>query len=332
MSTDTLATDPEILLSIPSRNRPEGAAAVMELLIESAYDPDCFGFQLVIDSDQVALYQPVIEKFPGRILLGVVEHGGSGLRNVFVKQLEQFIASKSYFLWSLTDDVFGVVNHWDRYLLRTKHLYSDDIFLLGSSCLEWGRSTDVFKSCYCLDSHSTLFQRAAKHAVNFNGVDYTDPLDLDFLVLYEFCELFPAYTHRFAEFIQPLFLQAQHQVGLDIMVAALVQQIYRVSGINRHVIAFPDNIRHINHNAMDKCVKDSFAQNKPMDMRAVREVAQDAVLEICRSAMQGRNDLLHSLGGVLSPEQQAALAAAQATSQSSDSTAPAGSFYPSGNR
>jgi len=270
----------DILLSIPTRNRPEGAAAVMELMLEAAFDPKCFTFQLVIDSDQLELYRPVIKKYSDRTIVAIAEHGGKGLRNVFIKQLEQFIETGSYFLWSLTDDVYGAVHHWDQYLINAKHFYKDDLFLIGSTCVELGRSLDVFKSCYCLDWDSAPLQTAAGQSVQFTGLDPTNQFDTDFLVLYTFCELFPAYTRRFAQYLQRAFLESDHQIGLDIVAPALVQQMNRISGINRLLLAFPDNIRHTNHDAMDKNVKGSFAQNKPMDMKGIRDIAQEMVNQI----------------------------------------------------
>lgn len=270
----------EIVLSILSRSRPELTAAAIKLMYDGCYDPNNFEIHLVIDSDQIELYAPVLKKYP-QIKLGVVEHQKGNLRRCFIKQLEMFRETSAYFMLTLADDMTAVVKNWDRMLLSKKGYFKDDMFTLYSNCRECFRSTEVMQLCYCPPQHSTFYNRAIDRASGFAGLDpKNNPLDADFLMLYEFCELFPVHTYKFAKYVELAYKQSQHAIGIDIVIASLVQQLYRLTGENRLVLGWEDNFRHINNNFFDACIRGSFKQRTPFDMKLSRALAADMAKEI----------------------------------------------------
>ena len=104
----------------------------------------------------------------------------------------------------------------------------------------------------------------------------------------EFCELFPAYTRELARFIQKAFLRTDHQVGLDVVLAVVLQQLCRLTGQNRLVPAFPDNVRHICHCIQMQNVIGTFANNKPLDMAEIKAVAKEIASAINGAGPAGR--------------------------------------------
>lgn len=270
----------DIVASILSRDRPELTVATIDLMYRGAADRKNIDIHLVIDSDQIDLYAPVLEKYP-EIKLGVVEHEEGNLRRCFLKQLEMFRETSSYFMITLADDMTAVVDGWDEYLIEKKGYFKDDLFTIHSNCRECFRSAEIMRLCYCPPKTSQFHKRAISRAKFFDGLDpEKNPLDADFLLLYEYCELFPVHTYKFAKYVEEAYRESSHAVGIDVVIASLVQQFYRLTGENRLVMGWPDNFRHVNNEFFDKVIRTTFKKKKPFDMKLSRKIAGKMAEEV----------------------------------------------------
>lgn len=269
----------EIFLNIITRDRPELALITLELLYETADRQDSFIPTITIDSDQIDLYRPLQSKFKD-LRTAVVEHTPGSLRNCYIKQLDLFLESKCCFLLGICDDLTAILKKWDKHLLTQKSLYPDDLYTLYSASNYCGRIPQVCAANYCIEKESPFTNLNHLNLKTFPNLSMDNPSDFDFLTLWGYAEPCPVFTRAFAKYVREAFVRSSCAVSIDIIVAALVQQLYRVSGESRNVLGWPDHIRFID----DKFTFNNFSKSTEkgiaFDTEMIKSLANNMAMEI----------------------------------------------------
>ncbi|KKM94714.1 hypothetical protein LCGC14_1195640 [marine sediment metagenome] len=196
---------PDLLVSIPSRDRPNELMRTVAMLYSTCSDRNNFDLQIITDFDQEELYRDIRLEFDQFIWCGV-EYCGHWL-NLMNKQHDYFLASDYYFMWYLPDDLRGLREGWDVAILEKKKAFKDDLFVLYTDgATKWGRNKEQHENCY---------------TGGLEALDVHDPN--------------PIWTKKWCEFIAPLFYPpSKYVVYRELIIAAILRLLYE-KGINRNV-------------------------------------------------------------------------------------------------
>jgi hypothetical protein len=168
-------------------------------------NPANFDFQVVIDTDQVDLYKPLLDRYP-QISRIYVEHQEASWLNIINAQFKYVAEHDYYFIWAAADDIDRLQPHWDTEIVSKKKTFADDLFSLYNISIAYGRNQEDYISCY------------------------TGKSGLTFL-----CDA-PIQTKKWYEFLSILFKEPTKYVfGREAMTAALIMILYTKYNENRHV-------------------------------------------------------------------------------------------------
>lgn len=244
-----------ISMSILSKDDPKQAINAANLLKQAAHDTSNFKLSLVIDNNQIDMYQSVLKAHPDMDLVPVPSTE-KGLRKCFIGAFEHALELGGYFMMALPHDVYGVVNHWDRYVTEKVGFFEDDLLSLFSHQDIFGRSPAVLEGCYCISYSDPNILRPLKTLKDFS-LDPKKPINIDFVTAFEFCELFPCVSYKVAEFVLKFYKADKQPFTHDLVVSIMLQQLFRKTGENRNVFCWPDSFRVINDLNSDIAIRKS---------------------------------------------------------------------------
>jgi hypothetical protein len=209
----------DLLVSIPTRSRPNQLQRTLEMLYSTCASRDNFIIQVIIDSDQIDLYQYVIDMYPKGIEWAFVEHLENSFSNIYEAQRALLALTQAYFFMNLCDDVYGLSQNWDRDIISTKKFFNDDIFALYTSTPIWERSVETHAKCY-----------TESHQPNRKFTLYDD-------LIWCYCEVLPVITRKLLEFTFPLIQDREkYPFHRDAMVPAIIRFLYSEYGEARNVL------------------------------------------------------------------------------------------------
>jgi len=248
-----------ILISIPSRDRPELLQKGLREIYDTASDVKNFAIHGVIDEDQVGLYQPLIAQYPN-ILWDFIPHQGGGMRHLYMRAFEKMMSTDHYFLWQVCDDTYGYPKDWDKTILEKKKVFDDDCYCLYTITEIHARNNKVKASCYSINH-----QRAC------------DPpgqpvKPTDWAMFHGMGELSPVFAKQWVPFLKMFYDHSPCPGGNDMVTAALLQQLYMLHGHNRNVEVKIDNINCINHYVNHHLMS---VDKKPFTIKQVQFVANE---------------------------------------------------------
>ena len=261
-----------IVTCFMTRNRPDRLIKSLDLLYESCYDPKNFEVHVVIDEDQVDLYDPVFQKYPN-IMLGLVEpKKGNGLQRCFLKAFEMFKKRKGYFLYNLPDDLYAAFHHWDKHIASKINYFGDGMFCLhfGGHQETFARIPYVMEQAYTLPYDHPLSYEAFKNTEHFPEMDPDKPQCADFLLAYRYCEPFPGQSWKLIDFVQRAYEEVDHTFTHDLIIAFLLQQVNVITGSNRSIYGAPGGFR-----CTDDRTTDSLVRERRFDLDGLQRIAQD---------------------------------------------------------
>lgn len=221
-----------LLVSIPTRNRPEGLLRTLQMLYATYEKRDNFDIQVIIDDDQVDLYQPVTDDYPEVIWTFTKYAQGSWL-NLVNAQHELLFSGNYYFTWMLPDDMFGLQKNWDTAIITKAKTFQDDLFVLYTKgSRQSHRNPETHASCYTVGPG--------------NHPEYLDLHEPD-----------PVWTKKWGEFIAPLFYgSSKYVVYRELIIAGILRLLYLEHGENRNVecsINYDSIENHHNSEKLAKC-------------------------------------------------------------------------------
>jgi hypothetical protein len=203
-----------ILLYIPSRNKPEFLDETFQKVFSTAKDLTNFDILCHIDTDQIELYDSVIKKYPNVIWQYVI-HSDTSWFNM-VKLHHDFInKNKYYFHWHITDDSVknNLTNHWDDIIIKTKKKFDDDLFVLYTNSTVWNRQKIIHENCYYVQNSDT-----------YNGK-----------IIYNRNEMLPIWTYKFIEFMWDIVKNGDYSSSRELLTSSIIYKLYKEYNLNRHV-------------------------------------------------------------------------------------------------
>lgn len=252
-----------IFIGIPSRDRPESLLLTLNLIDRNSYNKDSYFIYITIDDDQKGLYGDVIsEKECDNIKFNIMAKHDAGMRSIFMNDFEKFLESDRYFYFPLPDDIKFIYHRWDKYICEKRGYFSDDLFAMHSRVSFHAREEKPFKICY---SENIIDDEIFKMFSRF--WDINDELVKDFFTVYHRGEMFPVYSRKFVDYLKMAFSNDKNIVGIDIMGAFLIQQLYKIYRINRHVRCLPCGCRCIDDKKTDDMITDN-----PIDIYSIRNI------------------------------------------------------------
>ncbi|MDZ4786355.1 MAG: hypothetical protein SGJ02_09805 [bacterium] len=249
---------PTIKVCILSKDTPLLGIETINLLKTAAFNSQSVSFSLIINDDQTDLYEPEIKDMP-MVSLGSVSSTQKGLRKCFIKSIEIFLEEKEDFLFILPHDIFGVVNRWDKFINEKIGFFPDNIMSLYSLQDGFARSQQVLESCYCISYDDSVMPQRPLRTLQreFGQLDCNDSLNIDFAVAFEFCDLFPCITSKLAEYLLEFYYNESGDLSHDLIVAMLLQQVFRMTGENRNIFGLPDSFRAVNDGNTHRKIQES---------------------------------------------------------------------------
>lgn len=217
MARDKLVTIgvimPDLLVSIPSRDRVNDLGQILEMLFATCKDRHNFDIQIVIDIDQEYLYGDIKNKYTD-LKWTFADHDPYGWLNIYEMQHSLFLKEQYYFNWFIADDLTHLSQNWDEAILKCKNTFADNLFCLHSQYTDWGRSMASYKECYARD-------------INVH-------------------EHYPIWTRQWGEFLIPLFTKgSKYIVFRELIIAALLRLLHIQYNESRNVSC---NINYEAHN------------------------------------------------------------------------------------
>lgn len=258
----------DLSVYLVSKDRPDKLRATLELVIRAAGTAQNYDFELILDDGQQGLYAEVLRDYP-TIRLHTIPPGKSGMRRCFQKALDVFIDERdSRFFLVLPDDVYGVVDQWTARIGACRDRFKDGVFALYSGSPQWGRTPEISESCYLIPYHNPAMERVFQSATRFPGLSLADPLNVDFVAVYEFCELGPILARGLARGVRAAYANSNHDLSYDFITGFLLQQICRQTGEQRNVRFGPDGFRVVNDYTNDAGARMGYP-----DPRVLKQIA-----------------------------------------------------------
>jgi hypothetical protein len=228
-------TGKDLLINIPTRNNAVGLAATLTMMYKTCSSTMNFDIHIIVDDDQIDLYKDVKEKItPGlirdkdarekenknNIIWSYPKHQKDDWWNIFTARHNLLKLNDYYFEGLWTDDFEGLSPNWDKRIISKKHYFEDDIFSLHTNRDGiYGRSIDVFKSCYV---DNGTFHKTG-------GI--VPPSHL----IWNYSECLPITTRKLSlllyEIMKPYYMTAM----TEMLVASVIMLLYKEHGHKRLV-------------------------------------------------------------------------------------------------
>jgi len=192
----------DILVSIATRDRPNLLAKALEMVFETGFDEQNFNVQVIVDNDQKEMYSTILNNYP-QVIVKYIEHEKKSWYNIFQAQHNE-MKKGYYFFMFLPDDISNLTLGWDNKIMRLKHHFKDDLFVLYTQFSEWGRETKMLELAY---------------------------VDED---VGRFWEQTPIWTYKFGELLYPFMEENHIEMGRELFIADIIKML-SMAGHNRHV-------------------------------------------------------------------------------------------------
>lgn len=199
----------DLLISVASRTKheeehgPVKLRKTLEMLYSTCADKNNFDIQVVICSDQLKEYQPVLNDYP-ECLWAITTYIEDSWMNI-IKAQNKAMKRGYYFFCFFPDDLINLQKDWDKHIVSKKGYFKDDCFVLYTASEYAGRKQDIFKSCY--------------KDISVLGTHESNPV----------------WTYKFGQFMEPLFIEPTKYVACREIIIAQVINLLCVKGIDRHV-------------------------------------------------------------------------------------------------
>ncbi len=210
----------DLLVTIPSKSRPKNLVSTLNLLMSTCSDKNNFDIQIILDADQAAMYQPVIKKFNKDIIWSFIEPGPQAWQRIYLSQHKVLREANYYFAWKVTDDIYGLKPGWDEAILKTKKSFGDDIFLLYTKTMVWGRYPYIHELCYTWDPFPEKINKNFPYAESV--LKYHEPL--------------PIWTKKLGSYIFDFFEPPHdHVFGRELFLPCIIKILKEKYDITRNV-------------------------------------------------------------------------------------------------
>ena len=205
----------KILISVPSRDKPEGLKRVIDMVYDTAKSKKNFDLQIIIDSDQVEDYK-FLEEYKD-LIIEVIEPNKESWLNIITAQNNQM--KKGYYFFSFwSDDLKGLEKYWDEEMLKCYKAFPDDLFVCYTEYRDWGRSSEIHERCYTnadakgISAQNTFLNQCDSHH-----------------------EPNPIVTYKWMEFLYPFFEgEKPFKYGREHLTSQLLR-LLKIHGYHRHV-------------------------------------------------------------------------------------------------
>ena len=204
----------DILLYLPTRNKPEFLEKTLETIFSTAKDQNCFDILCHVDLDQIDLYKKIIDKYPNIIWRHLEFCQDSWFS--MMKDHHDFINKNNYYFhWNISDDSVknNLNDHWDDFIIKTKKTFDDDLFALYTNCSIWGRDKNTHENCYYIHNSDML---NASLILNKN-------------------EMLPIWTYKFMEFMWEIMKTENYTSSRELITASIIYKLYKDFNLNRNV-------------------------------------------------------------------------------------------------
>ncbi len=137
----------DLLVSIPSRSRPQQLDRTLKMLADTCVSLENFDVQVIIDKDQKDYYIPDIPKGMN-VRFFYPDYAGGHWGNIYTIQHGSFLDGKWYFQWCPPDDMYGLSEKWDTAILDKRGLFDGLYMLYTDGAKNWGRTLEAHSTCY----------------------------------------------------------------------------------------------------------------------------------------------------------------------------------------
>ena len=121
----------DLLLWLPTRSSPGKLDRTLSMLYSTCSSPSSFDVQVIIDSDQVELYQQVKNKYvDNNIIWSHPDHLKNDFWNIIQAEFDFLENNDYYFSWMITDDFFKLSPGWDKEIIKKIGFFKDDLFTI----------------------------------------------------------------------------------------------------------------------------------------------------------------------------------------------------------
>ena len=148
-----------------------------------------------------------------------------------------------YFNWTISDDIVGFHGDWDERIIAHKEEFDDNLFTLAHSLGRElnGRKKFVYENCYNIYDipREDLNKHNHLRKINLDLNDPANPARSLSECLWHGCELFPVFTKKWIDIIDPIFQTGNYAAQHDAISAAIVMILKMENNINRLVISQP---------------------------------------------------------------------------------------------
>lgn len=214
----------DILVSIPSRSRPDLLRNLIVELYSTCHDRANFDIHVIIDSDQIEMYQNCLAQFPD-VKVDITDR--VSCRQLMIFQYRRFLALGHYFLWNITD-ACNIPQHWDADIAARKKEFKDDLFCVCTNSNLWGRRLDAKLDCY-QPEESVISQ------VN-NNPDSMSQNNLHDKITFTICELFPIFSKEWTKYLLKFYENTNCQSSCDLVSASMLQKLCSKHREKRNVL------------------------------------------------------------------------------------------------
>jgi len=200
--------DATILIGIPSRNKPNDLKKCIEQLIDASDDRNNYDLLFIIDDDQIDDYKEVVGVLNPDIVK-YIKPSKDSWTNIQIACDEQFSKKDYYFFMPYGDDISGLSHGWDTQIIYKKNHFKDDVFMLYTKTIFYGRTPKFHERCYYV-----------------NGKCYA----------WTHGETMPIITKKLFEFVRPAFKNVERYKGLkELVYLTIIHLLYRWHKENRNV-------------------------------------------------------------------------------------------------
>jgi hypothetical protein len=201
----------DIAILLQSRDNPSGFKTVIDMLYNTCSSKTNFDIIAFIDEDQKEIYDYIKPLYPDIIWI-YPEYLPGSWYNLIIAQHDFVKNNDYYFVWTLTDDFWGLSKDWDTAMLDKKYHFKDDIFTMHQSKENChGRFQWIFDNSYIVDDMK------------------------DSESLFAHCELLPIHTKKWIELMSPIFKDRNYTSQQELITASLVLLLRKRFNINRMV-------------------------------------------------------------------------------------------------
>lgn len=264
-----------IFVGMPSYHDIEKLNKSFSVLYQAAENDSNFIIYLSRD-EKMSINHSLLRN---NVIVKMMPSENGSLKNIFLDQLRAFRESDASLFVTLPDDLTFAPNRWDRKLVDKLSILHNTTYALYSNSTLRERFQQVFSQCYVLNNFESLIGPSRFRTLSnkhFPQWDLKkDSPELDFVIIYHLSEMFPVFDKKFGEYVEKAFQHPDHHVCIEMVVAGLIQQLYKYHNINRYACYSEDGF-----DCLDQRSIDSRSKRWPLNMRCIKELADQMFQDI----------------------------------------------------